>query len=230
MRLLAIGDIHGCSTALDTLLALVRPQPEDRVVLLGDFVDRGPNSRGVLEMLLALKEQTQLVAVRGNHEEMMQLARKDVLQFSMWYAVGGKETLDSYQWDGSPNWEEIIPQRHWEFLDSALVEWHEQEECFFVHANVDPHLPLAEQPGELLRWEAFREDQALHCSGKPLVCGHTAQRTGLPRYRPHGVCIDTWVYGRGWLTALDVGTGQLWQANQRGESRTLNLDDCEGES
>ena len=70
-RLLAIGDIHGCLPALETVLAAVSPRPNDTLVLLGDYVDRGPQSRGVIERLLALKEQCCLVPLLGNHDEMM---------------------------------------------------------------------------------------------------------------------------------------------------------------
>jgi serine/threonine protein phosphatase 1 len=61
---------------------------------------------------------------------------------------------------------------------------------------------------------------APHCSGKVMVCGHTAQKTGAPLDLGHAVCIDTYVYGSGWLTCLDVQTGELWQARQTGETRT----------
>src|SRR5262245_35367042 len=116
MRTIAIGDIHGCSTAFDTLLALVRPEANDRVILLGDLIDRGPNTRGVIEMVLALREQTQLTVLRGNHEEMLQRAQDGPLELSLWLSVGGKETLISYQWNGSNDWHRLIPQRHWDFF------------------------------------------------------------------------------------------------------------------
>jgi serine/threonine protein phosphatase 1 len=60
-----------------------------------------------------------------------------------------------------------------------------------------------------------------------MICGHTSQKSGRPLNLGHAVCIDTWVYGRGWLTCLDVQTGKLWQANQAGETRTAWLDDCD---
>ena len=62
-----------------------------------------------------------------------------------------------------------------------------------------------------------------HCSGKVVVCGHTQQRSGLPLNLGHAVCIDTWAYGQGWLTCLDVLSGRIWQANQAGRVRTLWL-------
>ena len=71
MRILAIGDIHGCSIAFDTLIASVQPQPNDKIITLGDYVDRGPDSKGVIDRLIALHETGQLTALRGNHELMM---------------------------------------------------------------------------------------------------------------------------------------------------------------
>ena len=75
MRTLAIGDIHGCLTALKTLLDFVAPAADDRLIALGDYVDRGPDSRGVLDFLIALHAGGRLVALRGNHDEMMADAR-----------------------------------------------------------------------------------------------------------------------------------------------------------
>ncbi|MEP0854313.1 metallophosphoesterase [Funiculus sociatus GB1-A4] len=71
MRILAIGDIHGCSMAFEELIAAVDLQPEDRVVTLGDYIDHGPDSKGILNRLIALHYTGQLVALRGNHEHMM---------------------------------------------------------------------------------------------------------------------------------------------------------------
>ena len=70
-RIIALGDIHGHSQALDAILAAVDPQAEDTLVFLGDYVDIGPDSKGVLERVIALKERCQVVALLGNHEEMM---------------------------------------------------------------------------------------------------------------------------------------------------------------
>lgn len=71
MRILAIGDIHGCSIALDSLLAAVVPQPEDKIITLGDYVDRGPDTKGVIDRLIALHATGQLIPLRGNHEQIM---------------------------------------------------------------------------------------------------------------------------------------------------------------
>ena len=75
MRLLAIGDIHGCLTALNKLLHIMQPQPDDQLVALGDYVDRGPDSRGVIERVRALRRTHPLVCLRGNHDVMMLKSR-----------------------------------------------------------------------------------------------------------------------------------------------------------
>src|SRR5689334_8625527 len=96
MRILAIGDIHGCSTALDALLNAVRPDANDLVVALGDYVDRGPDSIGVLDRLLHLKNGTQLISLCGNHEQMMLEAKDDEGKFKDWLKNGGDAALASY--------------------------------------------------------------------------------------------------------------------------------------
>ena len=86
-------------------------------------------------------------------------------------------------------------------------------------------MPLAAQPVCILRWEVFNDPPA-HESGKVLVCGHTPQKSGWPRNIGHAVCIDTGVLRReGWLTCLETGSGRIYQANQRGETRQSWMDE-----
>src|SRR6476646_6510 len=95
-RMLAIGDVHGCLTALDTLLGFVQPTPDDQLVFLGDYVDRGPDSKGVLNRLIELQRTGSAVFLRGNHEIMMLGARNGRDDFRFWFACGGAEALESY--------------------------------------------------------------------------------------------------------------------------------------
>jgi serine/threonine protein phosphatase 1 len=223
-RVLTIGDIHGCSAALDRLLALVSLRAEDTVIALGDYVDRGPDSSGVLARLLKLRKKCRLVALRGNHEVMMLEAREDRKKEKEWLNCGGRETLASYSVLGDAGKLVDVPDEHWEFLEKGCVAWYETDTHFFVHANAYPDLPLDEQPDYMLYWEQFN-DPAPHVLGKVMVCGHTPQQSGVPRNLGHAVCLDTWAHGRGWLSCLDVTTGRLWQANQAGQERTAWLDD-----
>lgn len=218
MSIFAIGDIHGCSRALDVLLSAIPLGPEDTLVTLGDYGDRGPDTRGVIERLLVLRERYHLVALRGNHEVMMCKARQDRGGLLDWLAVGGEATLASYGNIAA------IPASHWRFIEQECVDLFEAETHFFVHAGVHADLPLSDQPEYVLHWDRFRNPPP-HESGKVMVCGHTSQKNGLPAYIGHAICIDTWACGEGWLSCLDVRQGIVWQANQAGESRRLWLDE-----
>jgi serine/threonine protein phosphatase 1 len=223
MRVLAIGDIHGCLRALDTLLDTVAPQPDDWLVTLGDYVDRGPDSRGVMLRMQDLAAGGRLIALRGNHEEMLLDARDNPALYTLWLQYGGQATLDSYAAEGEGSFASI-PDHDWDFLEQVCVDWFETSRHFFVHGSVDPKLPLTAQSPAVLRWQKFH-DPPPHVSGKTMICGHTHQDSGWPRNLGHAVCIDTSVYGSGWLTCLDAESGAFWQANQQGQTRTGRLED-----
>ncbi len=146
MRHLALGDIHGCFTALDTLARFVPFQSDDLLITLGDYVDRGQNVPAVLDWLIDRENRGSLIALRGNHEIMMLNAREDDEDLESWRRCGGSDTLAAY----SP-FDEVkdpgrlvdIPQAHWEFLERTR-SWHETDTHFFVHANVFPDEPLDE--------------------------------------------------------------------------------------
>lgn len=224
MRIIAIADIHGCSMAWDTLLSLIKPQGDDLIITLGDYVDRGPDSNGVLERLITLHKTGQLVALRGNHEILMLEARNSPQQFDAWFKWGGDQTLASYPTTGKQPKLEMIPSHHWEFMEKTCVNYWETENHFFVHGNVDPQLPLNQQPTEQLFGAKFHYAKP-HISGKTMVCGHTRQTNGKPVNLGYAICIDTWVYGQGWLTGLDINSGKIWQANQIGHFRTGWIDE-----
>lgn len=224
MRTLAIGDIHGCSRALDLLLAAIDLRAGDTLITLGDYVDRGPDSRGVLDRLIALHQSHPVISLRGNHEIMMLQGRINPVAETFWREVGGDEALASYDVPGKPAKLEDVPAAHWQFIEEQCVDWWENDTHFFVHANVYPQIPLADQPGDALFWHRF-SNRGPHISGKIMVCGHTNQKSGLPVNLGHAICIDTWVYGKGWLTCLDVTNGLLFQANQAGQQRQLRVDD-----
>ena len=225
MRTLAIGDIHGCLASLDTLLNLVRPTTDDLLVTLGDHVDRGPDSRGVLDRMLALHATGRVVSLRGNHEIMMAAARDGKSKARYWYSHGGAEALDSYRELGRHVSLDDIPERHWAFIESTTQLYYETETHIFVHANLHPDTELADQPELYLCWETLdRKQHRPHCSGKTMVCGHTPQKNGRPLVLDHAVIIDTWACGDGWLTCLDAGTGHYWQADELGRTREGDLE------
>jgi len=213
-RILAIGDIHGCDTALDVLLEHVQPASDDLLVILGDVVDRGPGSSRVIERLLQLREVCRLVFILGNHEEMMLDALSGGRWSSSWPIHGGRATLQSYGGD-----REQIPPGHLAFLRGGLP-YFETGSTIFVHANLLPWVPLDQQAGNWLRWTHLSGSEQPHPSGKRVICGHTPQRSGHPLAFPGWVCIDTLACAGGWLTCMNVGSDEIWQTNQLGEYRT----------
>ncbi len=217
-RTLVIGDIHGYVSALDAVLAAAAPGSDDTVITLGDYVDRGPDSRAVVDRLIETARYCRLVPILGNHDEVvLTLADGDHKYFLDWLSYGGDATLASY--DVSVPSE--FPESHLDFFRSCLP-YHETDTHFFTHANYLEDEPLDRQPGKVLRWESLRvRFPGPHCSGKRAILGHTAQRTGEVLNRDYLTCLDTWIYGDGWLTLLDLETGRIYQADGEGKLRRV---------
>lgn len=213
-RVIAIGDIHGCAQALAAVVQAIAPAPEVTLVFLGDYIDRGPDSRGVLDQLLQLQTRCQLVPLLGNHELMLLDALENPRVLWPWLEFGGADTLASY---GGQL--EHIPLEHLDFL-SRCRRYYETATHFFVHANYAPELPLDAQPDYLLFWEHLHgRSPGPHHNGKQAVVGHTSQKSGQVLDLGHLLCIDTYCYGGGWLTAWEVTSHRFWQADREGRLR-----------
>lgn len=214
-RTIAIGDIHGCERALNSLLIEIGLREDDKLVFLGDFIDRGADSRGVIETLLDLRKRHSIVAIMGNHEEMLLESRRSDVQFRGWMEYGGKDTLASY---GVSRVDEI-PESHIRCFGD-LVPYHETETHLFLHANYLENLPLSEQPVYCLRWQSLHERVPKpHVSGKVAVVGHTALKSGEIIDIGYLKAIDTACVNGGWLTALEVESGRIWQVDREGRLR-----------
>ncbi len=215
-RTIAIGDIHGCSQALAALLDAVTPTAEDTIVPLGDYVDRGPDSRGVVDLLIQLAEQCEVVPLLGNHEAMLLDSLESPECFDFWLRCGGRETLASY--GGALS---LIPPLHLAFFHGCR-RYYETDSHFMVHANYDPDLPLDEQTDRLSLWEhiVYRMPPR-HASGKTAIVGHTPQSSGEILDLDHLIGIDTYCVGGGWLTAYEINSRQTWQANREGQLRVV---------
>jgi Calcineurin-like phosphoesterase len=222
-RTIAIGDIHGCSAALASLIQAIDPTPLDTLVFLGDFIDRGPDSRGVVEQVIALGERSVLVPLLGNHEEMLLAALEGQSELRFWLKFGGMEALASYGYGGRSelrpgDLRALIPAEHLQFLKKCRDHF-ETVRHIFVHAYYEPDRPLHEQSWGGLRWASLPPIPKPHCSGKVVIVGHTPQRSGEILDLGYLKCIDTFCHGGGWLTALEVGTRKVWQTNLAGEMR-----------
>ena len=214
-RTIAIGDIHGYSQPLAALLAAIDPKPEDLIIPLGDFVNRGPDTPGTMKLLIELARHCRLAPLLGNHDGMLLAVRATGQRLEEWLSFGGAETLEAYGVD-SPR---EIPEEHVRFLSNCFP-FYETRTHLFVHASYLDDQPLVMLSGAVLRWESLRRRQpGPHYSGKAAIAGHTSQKDGQILDLGHLTCIDTYCYGGYWLTALDVLSGQLWQADPKGQLR-----------
>jgi len=210
-RLIAIGDVHGHNLALQALLEQIVPGKDDIIVTLGDYINRGPDSRGVIETLLKIQDQCQLIPILGNHEEMMLDSRDDCHAEQRWMYQRGKATLESY---GDNAGIGQIPQSHWRFL-SQCRPYYETEHFIFTHANYCWYSALDQQPSSLLRWLSLEESEPRpHVSEKTVILGHTP---GAIRDFGFCRCIDTGCGFGGRLTAMNVDTKESWQVTESGE-------------
>lgn len=200
MRLLAVGDIHGCLDKLEALVTKIRPSEDDRMVFLGDYINRGPDSRGVVDFLLDLKSKVPCVFLLGNHEKMLLefLANNN----SEFLFNGGDKTLESYNCNNFGG----MPFSHISFFNE-LYPYYETNDHIFVHAGLKPGIPPKEQNLHDLIWI---RDEFLYSDydwGKTIVYGHTINR--MPILLKNRIGLDTGcVYppseGYGCLTCCDV--------------------------
>lgn len=213
-----IGDIHGCLTQLNLILDFVSPSTDEIIITLGDYIDRGPNAKGVIDRLLELKVTHNLIHLKGNHDVFMEEARTSESAYAFWIdePIGGKETLDSYGGDIGN-----IPESHWNFLDSSPL-YYELDGYICVHGGLDANLPINKQDGQILLNKRFQHASP-HASGKTVICGHTRQIDGTPKLENRTLCIDTNVFDGGYLTAFDTNSGMLYQVNTEGERRSFSL-------
>ena len=222
-RLYVIGDIHGRLDLLDQLIRKIHldikhaPAPDALTITLGDYIDRGPNSRGVMERLVQNPFPTAYVALKGNHEELFENFFDDPSVGSKWRHLGGLETLHSYGVPVSPlmlgkgfaeaavRLRETVPETHLQFVASLRTSA-TSESFFLCHAGVRPGIPLDRQRTEDLLWI---RGEFLTCRlnfGKRVVHGHSP--TQQPEVLPNRINIDTGAYLTGRLTCVVLEGGQ----------------------
>jgi len=219
VRIYAVGDVHGRADLLDPILLRIRkdfmasPAPRAVQVFLGDYIDRGPASRAVLDRFTTRLHVMETVFLKGNHEAFMEAFLESPSVLSDWRQYGGLETLTSYGLYPSlnPNATEQLelanalrtrlPAAHLNFLRSLRPSF-SCGDFFFVHAGVKPGVPLSDQREEDLLW--IRDEFLLyeHSFGKIVVHGHTPVRE--PEIRSNRINIDTGAYATGHLTCIRI--------------------------
>lgn len=231
-RVYAIGDVHGRFDLLEDLLRRIdadssaRGQAETHIVMLGDLIDRGPQSREIIDLLLRVPtEPARFHYIMGNHEEMLLklIDDPDTALLPHFLRYGGRETFESY---GAPQHvldapdhftpdtlPSYIPPAHGDFL-RAMHDGIQFGDYFFTHAGVRPGVALHEQVRQDLRWirADFLDSEADH--GVMVVHGHTVRET--VEFRPNRIGIDTGAYKTGILTALGLERTERWLVQTAG--------------
>lgn len=229
-RLYVIGDIHGCHTLLVRLLQMIeadqsqRQPAETHLILLGDYVDRGPRSREVCELLHAMSTTRHVHCLLGNHERMvLSVLNGSRAALRLWLRYGGEETLDSWgihrelicralrdeagEDDLIAALERAVPHPIKDWLNS-LRPCHIHGDYLFVHAGIRPRLPIHEQKEEDLLWirEPFLSSKVKH----PWRVVHGHSECDEVEVRPNRIGIDTAAYRTGVLTAIGIEEDRHW--------------------
>lgn len=217
LRFYVVADIHGAENALVDVLTRIdadqaaHPSKRSVQIFLGDYVDRGPATRQVLERLIARARSHEILMLKGNHEELFLSFFKDPAVLSSWRQYGGLQTLTSYglqpsfspteeeQLKLSAQFERAVPAEH-RLLLEGLPSSFSCGDYYFVHAGVRPGIPLKNQKDEDLLW--IRQDFLLHegMFEKFIVHGHTPVKE--PEVHKNRINLDTGAYATGRLTCL----------------------------
>jgi serine/threonine protein phosphatase 1 len=210
-RIFAVGDIHGCYDKLVAIMKILpwKRESDDLLLFIGDYIDRGPRSRDVVEFLVRLKKNGgNFVFLKGNHEKMLldyYVHQKDQM---LYVANGGAETIASYVEGGIGRKAFELPEDHLEFLLS-LDLYHENDDYLFVHAGVRDGIPVNEQSEEDLLWIREEFIYSTYDWSRRVIFGHTALET--PFVTPGKIGIDTGaVYGNK-LTAVELPAMRFYQ-------------------
>jgi Calcineurin-like phosphoesterase len=219
-----IGDIHGCVAELTRLIEALPLVKGDRLIFLGDYIDRGPDSRAVISYLLTLPQSChsiEFVFLKGNHEDMLlSFLGRSGQHGDMFLVNGGKATLASYGIDpdkaNAENALAAIPSDHLDFFQ-ALDKHYSTDSFFCVHAGINPQKTLAEQTDEELFWIRNTFIYRSHTLPYTVLFGHTPQPTVFFDL-PYKVGLDTGLVYGNMLTCLELDEKVLFQIS-RGKKR-----------
>jgi len=223
-RIYAVGDVHGRADLFAALIESIESDDRERdaadttIILLGDLVDRGPESCAVVEAALNLAARRKMLLIAGNHEEMFLRSLDDLAMLRHFLRYGGRETVLSYPIDATA-WNatsmdeaqimlrDSIPPAHLALMHNA-EDWVEVGDYLFVHAGIAPGVPLEQQRRHDLRWirEPFLSDRGDH--GHVIVHGHSI--TAEPEVLANRIGIDTGAFASGRLTALGLESTDRW--------------------
>lgn len=210
-RIFAIGDIHGCLTKLKKMIHLIPFGSEnDRLVFIGDYIDRGPDSKGVVDYVISLgKQYDKVICLMGNHEQMLLNFVLHGIGKEIYFLNGGDATAASYGYIHTPAGMKIdIPQDHMNFF-TTLLPFYETDEYIFVHAGLRPGISLTQQDSDDTIWIRHEFIRSNWDFGKTVVFGHTP--AGSPLLEFNKIGIDTGAVYGGQLTCIELPSRKIYQ-------------------
>ncbi len=207
-RIFAIGDIHGCNQTFRTLLLdEIRIKKSDKIYCLGDYIDRGPDSKGVIDFILELRKSGyQIYTLRGNHEELMMMSSESAENFELWDLNGGAATLKSFH------------AKSYSDIDPVYLDFFEATEYFllkdkfiFVHAGLDFSIADPFENIESMMWIRDFHIDNKKLGDRIIIHGHSPRPADfIPTQKESNVinldggCVYSWRPGFGYLFALEV--------------------------
>jgi serine/threonine protein phosphatase 1 len=213
-KIFAIGDIHGCLSKLERIISKTGiDTEEDTLVFIGDYIDRGPDSRGVVDFVLDLKRKIRtIICLKGNHEQMFLdyvcLNKNEDLYLSN----GGDTTIASYGYRNVRGDRELnVPDSHMEFFNS-LLPCYETDDYIFVHAGLRENVLLKNQNIKDMLWIRHDFIMSSYDFGKTVVFGHTPMSHSKPLFLPGRIGIDTGAAYGGFLTCVELPSRKIYQA------------------
>ncbi len=211
-KIFAIGDVHGCISQLDELMAQFDIDAvEDTLVFVGDYIDRGPDSKGVIDAILDIRKNIgNVVCLSGNHEDMFLNYCLDRRNEGLCMSNGGMRSLASYGFSREGTEELILPETHREFFNS-LRTYYETDDYIFVHAGLRPGVPLDRQNREDLLWIRFEFINSPYDFGKTVIYGHTPVSFNKPFIDKNKINIDTGAVYGGKLTCIELPDMKIHQ-------------------
>jgi serine/threonine protein phosphatase 1 len=228
MSRFVIGDIHGCADELRRLIDALPLAAGDQVVFLGDYIDRGAESKEVVDFLISLRRSCldiEFIYLKGNHEDMLlSYLGLSGSHGEMFMVNGGKATLASYglnQWPLPPDEAlRAIPRDHLEFFQ-GLLPFYVMESFLCVHAGIHPQKSLADQSQEDLLWIRNKFIYSSHELPQTVLFGHTPQASVLYDL-PYKIGLDTGLVYGNMLTCLELDEKVLFQISRgnKGVKRT----------
>ncbi len=212
-KIFVIGDIHGERQKAVSFIESLSFNPYDLVIFLGDYIDRGHDSKGMIDYLINFKKQhPKTIFLKGNHEDMLLSFIDHEFSKEIYFYNGGETTLRSYGIPPSEYYyaKRYVPYNHLEFLNK-LPLYYETKDYIFVHAGLRPGVPLQEQTPEDLLWIRYEFIYSDYDFGKKVIFGHTVVEE--PLIMKNKIGIDTGLVFGGKLTILELPTLKFYFSN-----------------